>query len=720
MEDDLEQDDDERNALNRAVLDRMMEMQRAAQVDCASQCEDPAKEAELLSLKRKLRVKKRKLITAQSMADVAESGSNRPVLPAHSLQAHLSHTSPYKLNRYLPHLNHFSAFHSILQHVDYHNQKYLTLDKSFSVVFLHNSILLKNSTPLKVTKLEVINYTDSGKGHNVSSLFDSPTECRSTGSFLDGPTPIYTKLALLKPTEKGMRTDNEGLIMLKSVVEGNRSGLGVWCQATVIRVNAARSVQGVVSSSTYDIQYDDGKVEKGVDIGFLRARDPLTSTSTMTDTNCSVQEVIPTTPYTGIPSTDTPSKYAQDKAGKCVGADGNDKSEGERFNMENADESNAPPCTAATVSATATAENILDDYAAKDGLNRLPVPSNCPSPSVVSSSALATGATPKTTSTARAVSYSHSSSRRVATRNGDSNRGTGSVVQASDQQASTRQSEANKLNRQSYPSLKEPQYNSDREFTIASFKAPAKGSDRASDVSREVVKRPQRGREQLKDFFRDSTKDPVKEPVKSPSSEIIKEPLLEQTQGQEAIMRAADTDTDVTHGKRIEASEGQSNSNYIKTTEQAMKGQQQLSSSMLQSPPTSQSTVGMTGGYPIAKPMPRDGAEVLRANATNTGEIGVIGGVVELRDQIPIIKQEGKSVAIPLNIIKNSTTGVAVDADEMEVGSYVEGNYADIGEWFTGRISKKWKDGSYDIQYDDGDREVGVRPPLLRLLSRAP
>ena len=113
-----------------------------------------------------------------------------------------------------------------------------------------------------------------------------------------------------------MRTDNEGLIMLKSVVEGNRSGLGVWCQATVIRVNAARSVQGVVSSSTYDIQYDDGKVEKGVDIGFLRARDPLTSTSTMTDTNCSVQEVIPTTPYTGIPSTDTPSKYAQDKAGK--------------------------------------------------------------------------------------------------------------------------------------------------------------------------------------------------------------------------------------------------------------------------------------------------------------------------------------------------------------------------------------------------------------------
>ena len=615
----------------------------------------------------------------------------------------------------------------------------MTLDESFSVVFLHDSILLKNSTPLKVTKLEVINYTDSGKGHNVSSLFDSPTECRSTGSLLDGSNPIYTKLALPNPTEKGMRTDNEGLIMLKSVVEGNRSGLGVWCQATVIRVNAARSVQGVVSSSTCDIQYDDGKVEKGVDKGFLRARDPLTSTSTMTDTKCSVHEVISTTHHTGIALTDTPMKwYAQDKAGKCVGGDGNDESQGERFNVESGGESSAP-CTAATATPPATAEHILVDNAAKDGLNKLPVPSNCPSSSAVPSSALATGATPTGTSTARAVSYSHSTSRLLASRKGDSNSlkmdvgsviGTGSRVRASDQQASTRLSEANKINRQSYPSLREPLYDSDTEFTIASFKAPVKSSDRTSGVSREVVKQPQRGREQLKDFFRDSTKDPVKEPVKSPSSEIIKEASLEQTQGQEAIMRAADTDSGAAHGKRIEASEGQSNSNCIKTTEQAIKGlqqqQQQLSSSVLQSAPTSQSAVGMTAGSPITKPMLGDGADVQQANATNTGGIGRTV-IVELRDLVPIVKQEGKSVAIPLNI-KKSATSVAVDAemigdvviDEMEVGSYVEGNYADIGEWFTGRISKKWKDGSYDIQYDDGDREVGVRPPLLRLLSRAP
>lgn len=85
-----EEEDEEQAALNRAVLSRMAEMQRGATVDCATQCEDPEKEAEL---KKKLRVKKRKLITAQA------DGSIRPLLPAHSLP-NLSHTNPYKLSRY--------------------------------------------------------------------------------------------------------------------------------------------------------------------------------------------------------------------------------------------------------------------------------------------------------------------------------------------------------------------------------------------------------------------------------------------------------------------------------------------------------------------------------------------------------------------------------------------------------------------------------------------
>ena len=99
MGEEDQKNDVEEDALNRAVLDRLIEMQRAAQVDCASQCEDPVKEAELLTLKRKLRVKKRKIFTAQSMTNMAENGTNRPLLPAHTLP-NQSHTNPYKLNRY--------------------------------------------------------------------------------------------------------------------------------------------------------------------------------------------------------------------------------------------------------------------------------------------------------------------------------------------------------------------------------------------------------------------------------------------------------------------------------------------------------------------------------------------------------------------------------------------------------------------------------------------
>lgn len=93
MSEGYEKEHEDEAALNRAVLSRMADMQRGAKVDCATQCEDTEKEAELLTLKKKLRVKKRKLITAQA------DGSNRPLLPAHSLP-NLSHANPYKLSRY--------------------------------------------------------------------------------------------------------------------------------------------------------------------------------------------------------------------------------------------------------------------------------------------------------------------------------------------------------------------------------------------------------------------------------------------------------------------------------------------------------------------------------------------------------------------------------------------------------------------------------------------
>ena len=43
------------------------------------------------------------------------------------------------------------------------------------------------------------------------------------------------------------------------------------------------------------------------------------------------------------------------------------------------------------------------------------------------------------------------------------------------------------------------------------------------------------------------------------------------------------------------------------------------------------------------------------------------------------------------------------------VGAAVEANYGGEGEWFPGKITKVRGDGTYDILYNDGDKEPGQR-----------
>jgi hypothetical protein len=583
----------------------------------------------------------------------------------------------------------------------------------------------------------VINCADAHRGQNVSNLFDSPVESRSPGSSLAGSRrPSY------KPEDSGMQTDSEGLIVLKSQLEGNRSRLGVWSPATVIRVNAVRTAQGVVKSSTYDIQYDDGAVEKRVDIQFLRARGSLAATSTLSGTHCSVLEGHPTTHHTGIPLVNTSGKKGAAEEGRVVAeGDGND---GVRYVVVGGGASNVPGAAAAssaaplastapstmtaaapskaTTTTTAVTGDINVDNAAIDGPAKQAAPLNRPTLSKSPSSSSASS------SAARAVSYSHSSSRQVAKTNravgggADADVGSADAAGAMDKRAGTRQAEANKIIRQSYPSLEDPQYDSDREFTRSSFKAPLTAAERGPGASRAVVKRSLQGREQLKDFFRDSTSDPLKEGGKELSTEIMKEPL-ELVQVQVPLTRPADTHTDIDAGaapsQGIQASEEQSSK--VKTAEQLIKQQQQLPSSLPLSSLPSQSTIGRAGGSQVTKQVPRatDSADMPQKRDSKTGEVR------NTHEQAPIVNQAGQSAPDLVSKMTASETvspvAAAGDAvvDDMEVGSRVEGNYADIGEWFTGRISKKWRDGSYDIQYDDGDREVGVRPPLVRLLKTA-
>jgi hypothetical protein len=53
-----------------------------------------------------------------------------------------------------------------------------------------------------------------------------------------------------------------------------------------------------------------------------------------------------------------------------------------------------------------------------------------------------------------------------------------------------------------------------------------------------------------------------------------------------------------------------------------------------------------------------------------------------------------------------------------EVGSKIESNYKARGKYFLGRIVRVNNDGTYDIDYDDGENELRVLPELVRSLEK--
>ncbi|KAG5192664.1 hypothetical protein JKP88DRAFT_173091 [Tribonema minus] len=60
----------------------------------------------------------------------------------------------------------------------------------------------------------------------------------------------------------------------------------------------------------------------------------------------------------------------------------------------------------------------------------------------------------------------------------------------------------------------------------------------------------------------------------------------------------------------------------------------------------------------------------------------------------------------------------AAPASDFLVGDKVEGNYKGRGKWFAGTVAALHRDGTYDIDYADGDRETSMEAARLRLLQR--
>mmetsp|Transcript_2079 Transcript_2079/g.3772 ORF Transcript_2079/g.3772 Transcript_2079/m.3772 type:complete len:3081 (+) Transcript_2079:509-9751(+) len=76
-------------------------------------------------------------------------------------------------------------------------------------------------------------------------------------------------------------------------------------------------------------------------------------------------------------------------------------------------------------------------------------------------------------------------------------------------------------------------------------------------------------------------------------------------------------------------------------------------------------------------------------------------------------KKNVKKLAAPKVDAKNST-------DEFKLNDRVEGRYAGKSRYYKGRIARVNADGTFDITYDDGDSERGVKPELVCHIGQGP
>merc|ERR1711998_396892 len=52
--------------------------------------------------------------------------------------------------------------------------------------------------------------------------------------------------------------------------------------------------------------------------------------------------------------------------------------------------------------------------------------------------------------------------------------------------------------------------------------------------------------------------------------------------------------------------------------------------------------------------------------------------------------------------------------DDFEEGDKIEARFGGRSRWFKGKIDKKNRDGTFDIRYEDGDKERRVKKDLIR------
>lgn len=77
----------------------------------------------------------------------------------------------------------------------------------------------------------------------------------------------------------------------------------------------------------------------------------------------------------------------------------------------------------------------------------------------------------------------------------------------------------------------------------------------------------------------------------------------------------------------------------------------------------------------------------------------------------------GSALDLGGNVTGNGEASKAGDMQFYEEGQRVEAQYYKFDKWYPGRIAKTYENGTYDIDYDDGEKEWGVESKYIRLVQ---
>ena len=90
----------------------------------------------------------------------------------------------------------------------------------------------------------------------------------------------------------------------------------------------------------------------------------------------------------------------------------------------------------------------------------------------------------------------------------------------------------------------------------------------------------------------------------------------------------------------------------------------------------------------------------LRARADGTFDVDYDDGEFEMK--------------VPEDLIRVKEGAAGGRKKVLEEGDKVEGNYKGKGKWYPGKIRKVRLDGTFDIDYNDGEQEIRVPEDLIR------